>query len=91
MDRGEEDYFIGGYLLNFVGAELVIVAAAFFGILLTWPDVPWKGLTWGLAGLMVPCPMLTYPFSKKLWLAVDLTFRPTTPADFTSHEALAPA
>ena len=32
MDRGEEDYFIGGYLLNFVGAELVIVVGAFLGM-----------------------------------------------------------
>lgn len=90
MDRGESDYFIGGYLVNFVGAELVIVAGAFTAIVVTWPDVPWTALTWGMASAMVPFPILTYPFAKTLWLAVDLGFRPPTPADFAEGDAAEP-
>jgi uncharacterized protein (DUF983 family) len=82
LDRGEHDYFLGGYLLNFVGAELVIVAIAFFAIVGTWPDVPWTLITWGTIALMIPLPALTYPFAKTLWLAGDLGFRPPTEKDF---------
>jgi uncharacterized protein (DUF983 family) len=87
LDRGEEDYFLGGYLVNFVGAELAIVGVAFLAILLTWPDVPWTKLTWGMALLMIPFPLLTYPFSKTLWLAVDLSIRPPGSVESESAEA----
>lgn len=85
LDRGEADYFIGGYLVNFVGAELIIVAGGLAAILLTWPDVPWTAIKWSLMGLMVPTPILTYPFAKTLWLGVDLVFRPPTWSDLEGH------
>ncbi len=85
LDRGERDYFIGGYVVNFVGAELLIVAGGFAGILLTWPDVPWNAIKWALLLLMVPLPILTFPWSRTLWLAVDLQFRPLTLSDLEGH------
>ena len=85
LDRGEPDYFLGGYVVNFVAAELLIVAVAFAAAVLTWPDVPWKAIQWGLLLLMVPVPILFYPFAKSLWLAVDLVFRPVTLADLEGH------
>ena len=85
LDRGEDDYFIGSFTINFVVAELLIVLGALVGILATWPEVPWDALKWGLMGAMIPVPILFYPFAKTLWLAVDLTFRPATFADFEGH------
>lgn len=85
MDRGEKDYFIGGYVVNFVGAELLICAGAFVGILWTWPDVPWGALQIALLLTMIPIPILTYPFAKLLWLGLDLTFRPVTLRDLEGH------
>lgn len=85
LDRGEPDYFIGGYVVNFVVAELLIVLGALAAILATWPDVPWTAIQWGLLALMVPAPILFYPFAKTLWLAVDLMFRPVTLADLEGH------
>lgn len=85
LDRGESDYFIGSYTVNFVAAELFVVFGALAAILLTWPDVPWKGIEYGLYLLVVPFPVLTYPFSKTLWLAVDLWFRPLTLSDLAGH------
>ena len=82
LDRGEDDYFLGGYLVNFVGAEIAIVVLGFAAILLTWPDVPWGWIGWGLGALMILFPVITYPFSKLLWLAMDVGFRPVTPGDF---------
>jgi hypothetical protein len=34
---------------------------------------------------MIVTPIVFYPFSKALWLADDLSFRPPTAADFATH------
>ena len=85
LDRGESDYFLGGYAVNFVVAELLIVAGAGVGIWATWPRVPWSLITWSLVLLMVVAPVVFYPFAKTLWLALDLTFRPVTWGDLAGH------
>ena len=85
LDRGEADYFIGGYVVNFVTAEFAIAAAALGTAIWTWPDVPWTAIKWGLIGLMIPLPFITYPWSKTLWLALDLIFRPLTLGDLSGH------
>ena len=85
LDRGEPDYFMGAYTVNFVTAELLIVVAAGFAIWWTWPTVPWDGLMWGLILAMIPMPILFYPVAKTLWLAIDLTFRPLTLFDLDGH------
>ena len=84
-DRGEHDYFLGTYVVNFVTAELLICAGALAGILLTWPDVPWNALKWTLMAMVVPLPLLFYPWAKTLWLAIDLHFRPVTLNDLEGH------
>jgi uncharacterized protein (DUF983 family) len=85
LDRGEPDYFLGGYTVNFVTAELLIVAGGAASIVLTWPDVPWSLITWALVVLMILAPILFYPFAKTLWLAIDLIFRPLTLGDLAGH------
>lgn len=75
-DRGEHDTFIGGVFVNFVVAEIIVVAGFLGVMLLTWPDPPWTVLTWGTAALAVVTPIVTYPFTLTFWLAMDMTFRP---------------
>jgi uncharacterized protein (DUF983 family) len=85
LDRGENDYFLGGYVVNFVTAEFIIAGGALGAVLYTWPDVPWNLIKWGLILLMIPAPIFTYPFAKLVWLAIDLTLRPATWADLEGH------
>lgn len=85
LDRGEVDHFLGSLTLNFIVAELLLVAGAGVGILLTWPEVPWRDLTLALFGLVAAAPLVSYPWSKTLWLAVDLIFRPLTFKDLAGH------
>lgn len=82
LNRGLSDYFIGGYLVNLIVAELLVVVGLVGVILATWPTVPWTALKWGLVLLVIPAPFLTYPYSKAVWLAIDLHFDPPKPADF---------
>ena len=84
LDRGEHDYFIGAYTINLMAAELIVVAAILIGMVLSWPDVPWNLLMWGLLPLAVCTPLLTLPFARALWLAIDLKFQPPEPKDFAS-------
>ena len=84
FDRGEADYFLGSYVVNFVVAELLIVCGAGVTILLSLPDVPWAGLKRWLFVLAALTPIVFYPFAKTLWLALDLNFRPVTTGDFHS-------
>ena len=85
LDRGENDYFLGGYTVNFVVSELLVVVGAGVGVVGTWPDVPWRLLTWSLVLLMIVAPVLFYPLAKTLWLALDLALRPLTLADLAGH------
>lgn len=82
LDRGEQDFFIGAYTINLIAAELLVFFLGLTALLATWPEVPWRGLTWGLAGLMVAAPIALYPWSRQYWLACDLIFRPAEEADF---------
>jgi hypothetical protein len=43
-----------------------------------WPSPPWTLLQYGGIALMVLAPFVFYPFSKTLFLAFDLLFRPPT-------------
>jgi hypothetical protein len=83
LERGEEGYQVGAYMFNIVASELAF-AILFLGILAaTWPSPPWDLLLYGGAVLMVIAPFLFYPFSKTLFLAFDLIFRPASAKDFT--------
>lgn len=85
LDRREADYFFGGYVINFVTAELMIASAGLTAILVTWPAVPWTAIKWSLIGFLIPFPIFTYPWAKTLWLGIDLFLRPPTLADFEGH------
>lgn len=85
LDRGETDYFLGGYTINFIVSELLIVAGAGLGIWFTWPEVPWRLITWSLVVLVILAPVVFYPLAKTLWLATDLIFRPLTLKDLEGH------
>ena len=84
LDRGESDHFIGAYALNLVVAELLAAAVLVTIAVASWPDVPWRALEIGGVILMILAPIVLFPFSRTLWLAADLVFRPPVSADFSS-------
>lgn len=87
MNRGEDDFFLGGYTLNFIMVELVLAVFIAVAVVLTWPAVPWRVLLWVGAGLMVVTPIAFFPFSRTIWLALDLGMRPPRPEDFGTSPA----
>jgi uncharacterized protein (DUF983 family) len=82
LDRGEPDYFLGAIVFNMAFAEGLFAVGLFAVLLWTWPTPPWAALYYvGISGLIV-APIVFYPYSKLLWLAFDLLFRPLRPEDF---------
>lgn len=82
LDRGEADFFLGAFTLNFVAVQLVLVGFLLVAVTVTWPHVPWLALLWVGVPLVVLTPVVLYPVSRLVWLAIDLTMRPPTPRDF---------
>jgi hypothetical protein len=65
-------------MFNIIAAELIFAAIFLAVVVATWPSPPWKLLQYGGMALMVLAPVIFYPFSKTLFLAFDLLFRPPT-------------
>jgi uncharacterized protein (DUF983 family) len=87
FDRGEEGYHLGAVLFNLIAAEIFFVVGLVIVVVLTWPHPPWNGIFWGGIALMIFLPILFLPFSRTVWLAFDLIFRPSVPGDREGHSA----
>lgn len=75
-DRGEADYFLGPLLLNLIITETAAAGIAGAAVALTWPAPPWDLLLVAGVTLAILLPAAGIPFSRLLWLAVDLRIRP---------------
>jgi uncharacterized protein (DUF983 family) len=71
----EPGYWLGAMILNTAFISVLFLATLGLGISIFWPDVPWDWLMVGVILLTIIIPILFYPLSKTLWLAIDLTFR----------------
>jgi uncharacterized protein (DUF983 family) len=70
----EAGYWAGALAINigFVAAVFALVLVV--GLALTVPDVPVAELLAVLVPLMIVLPIVFYPFSKTIWMAVDRAF-----------------
>jgi hypothetical protein len=50
-----------------------------------WPDVPWSGVEYSLIVAMIAAPIVLYPVSRLMWLALDLLLRPPDEAEMAWH------
>jgi uncharacterized protein (DUF983 family) len=88
LDRGEsDDYFLGGMFFNIVLAELFFAIVLLIVVIVMWPNVPWAGVEYSLVIAMVLAPIVLYPVSRLMWLALDLLLRPPDATEMAWHEA----
>jgi uncharacterized protein (DUF983 family) len=75
----EEGFFLGAFVVNIAVTELVMLVCIVAGVALTLPDPP--VLLLSLLGVLsaVIVPIVSYPFSKTVWSAIDLAMHPLTP------------
>jgi uncharacterized protein (DUF983 family) len=81
----EEGYFVGAMAINIVLGEFLPVIGAVVAIVLTWPNPPWHVLQIVVPVSMGLCPLVLFPFSRTLWLALDWTFRPPSRDNRLDH------
>ena len=71
FDRGD-GFWLGSMAINLGAAELVFGGFAVAVMVATWPNVPWVLLTILGVTLNAVVPVLFYPWSKTIFLAIDL-------------------
>jgi uncharacterized protein (DUF983 family) len=82
FERGEAaDFWIGAYLINLVVAELSAVVLVALMWLALGDRLSFNVLWAASMGFALVMPVLFYPFSRTLWLAFDLHFRPSERGD----------
>ena len=80
--RGEdEDFWMGAYVFNLVAGETTAIAIPVIWMIATSPNQPWTAIEISAGVLAVVMPFAFFPFSRTLWLAWDLSFRPVEPGD----------
>jgi uncharacterized protein (DUF983 family) len=84
LERGEGDYYLGAYTVALIFIETLFAVGFATVLIATWPDVPWGWIQWGGVVVLTIGAILAYPFSKTIWLAIDLMFRPITPDDLSA-------
>ena len=70
----EEGYWAGALAINIIIIGGLFVVAFVIALALTLPDVPVGPLLAILVPVMIIGPIVAYPFSKTLWVAIDLAF-----------------
>jgi hypothetical protein len=82
LERGERsDFWLGAYVFNLVFGELLAIGIPIIWMIRSSPNQPWGKIELLALALCVLLPILFFPFSRTLWLAWDLSFRPVEPGD----------
>jgi uncharacterized protein (DUF983 family) len=76
---------VGANLLNLVVAEAALVALIATLVVRTWPTPPWTLLQYAAPVLMVVAPLVFFPFSRVLFVAIDLAMHPKARPDVRAH------
>lgn len=77
----EEGYWTGAIALNTLVTELLFAVLLVGVAIWTWPNIPTLKLL--IAGVLLNAivPLLFYPISKTLWIAIDLILHPLEPKE----------
>ena len=72
----ESGYWVGALIVNIALAEIWFALFSACVIIATAPDVAWQPLLVVALITNIVLPIVFYPFSKTLWMALDLYFHP---------------
>ncbi|MEO7103765.1 MAG: DUF983 domain-containing protein [Gemmatimonadaceae bacterium] len=90
LDRGEvDDNVIGGMYFNIMLTELLFALGLLIVVIVRWPHVPWANVEYSLIIAMIIAPIILYPVSRLMWLALDLLLRPPDATEMEFYATVA--
>jgi uncharacterized protein (DUF983 family) len=93
--RREEGFELGAVTINTILTFIVLTIAMTIGFVSTSPDIPVLPMVLALVGIAVLMPIIIYPFTFTIWLAIDLATHRPEQAELAQAaaavEAIAPA
>ncbi|HEY4101327.1 MAG TPA: DUF983 domain-containing protein [Gemmatimonadales bacterium] len=84
LDRAERGYWLGSLTVNTSITLTVVTVAIVVAIWLQWPRPDWTAITIGAVVVAIVLPFALFPWTKTLYLALDVIFRPPTEEDFAA-------
>ena len=83
----EPGYWVGAVIINttIVFATFLIVFGGL--VLATWPEVPWVTVLVVTAIANVTAPIVLYPLSKTIWMALELSWHPLEDQELAAAHA----
>ncbi|MEP6589894.1 MAG: DUF983 domain-containing protein [Gemmatimonadota bacterium] len=84
FDRSESGYEVGSLAVNTSLTLVLLVAGILASVTLGWPTPNWQAITIAMVLAALALPVVIFPWSKALYLALDVSFRPPAPGDFTA-------
>lgn len=70
----EPGYWVGALIVNMAVSLFVFLVTLVGGIAITWPEPPWNLLSAATIGVMLVVPIVFYPWSKSIWMAIELSY-----------------
>lgn len=74
----EEGYWLGAVLINTAVTILLFATIMIVWAVVTWPHPPWTAMTATGIVINLLVPLLFYPVSKTLWVAIETSLRADT-------------
>ena len=81
--RREEGFELGAVTINTVLTFIVLTVAMTIGFIKTSPDIPILSMVLSLVGVAILMPIVIYPFTFTIWLALDLAVHRPDPGELT--------
>ncbi len=72
----EEGYWLGAVLINTVVTIGLFTVTMITWAIASWPEPPWTTMTATGIVINLIVPLLFYPLSKTLWVAIEISVHP---------------
>ena len=82
-----DGYWLGSIMMNMSVTFFVFLVVFFGGLAITWGDTPWFGLLIVTLAINALFPVFFHPFSRTLWVGMELAARPLEPQEIVDAAA----
>jgi uncharacterized protein (DUF983 family) len=86
--RSDDNYFSGAMFFGMMIGETLAVLGIFGAIWITYPNVPWTFLQYGGPLILLAVMIAAFPFSRAVWLGVDVLMRPIQPGELAGGSSI---